>query len=86
LKQLAPNAVIPPSPKRKACIASATDIAMIDAHGPSAIAAIPTPTGCPVVPPGSGRLNIMITKQKADDTEISGARRALKSRLQCRAA
>ena len=38
-------------------------------------AAMPTPTACPVVPPGSGRLNIMIRKQKAENSDISGIKR-----------
>src|ERR1700686_2248724 len=72
LKQLAPIAVMPPSPKKTAWIISAIDIASMEAHGPSTIAAIPTPTACPVVPPGSGRLNNMVTKENAANTDSSG--------------
>ena len=34
------------------------------------------PTACPVVPPGSGRLNIMMTNENAANKEISGMSRA----------
>ena len=37
------------------------------------------PTAWPVVPPGSGRLNIMITNENAANNEISGMRRACKA-------
>jgi hypothetical protein len=72
LKQFAPIAVMPPSPKRTACIASAIEIARIPPQGPSAITAMPTPTACPVVPPGSGRLNIMMMNENAAKTDSSG--------------
>ena len=62
LKQLAPMAVIPPSPKKMAWMASAMEMARIDPQGPSTTVAIPIPAACPVVPPGSGRLNIITTK------------------------
>jgi hypothetical protein len=65
-------AVIPPSPKKTAWITNATEMATIDAHGPSTMLATPMPTACPVVPPGSGRLNIMMTKENAAKTERSG--------------
>ena len=39
------------------------------------------PTAWPVVPPGSGRLNIMITKENAANREISGMSRACKADL-----
>ena len=51
---------------------SAIEIARMEAHGPSTIAAMPTPTACPVVPPGSGRLNIMMMNENAANTESSG--------------
>ena len=34
--------------------------------------AMPTPTACPVVPPGSGRLNIMMMNENAANTESNG--------------
>ena len=72
LKQFAPSVVIPPSPKNKAWISSAIESESIDAHGPSTTVAAPTPTACPVVPPGSGMLNIMMTKQNALATASNG--------------
>ena len=39
----------------------------------------PTPTACPVVPPGRGTLNIMTTKENAANTEISGIVRVVRS-------
>src|SRR5579863_8682066 len=54
---------------------SAIEMARMEAQGPSTTAAIPTPTACPVVPPGSGRLNIMMTKEKAANSESSGTSR-----------
>ena len=51
---------------------SAIDIPRIEAQGPSTMAAIPTPTACPVVPPGSGRLNIMMMNENAANTDNSG--------------
>lgn len=65
LKQLAPIAVIPPSPKIRACMIIATDTANIAAHGPKMIAITAEPTACPVVPPGMGKLNIIIINEKA---------------------
>ena len=53
----------------------------MDPHGPSTIAAMPMPTACPVVPPGSGKLNIMITNENAAKTESSGTIRVFSSRL-----
>jgi hypothetical protein len=38
------------------------------------------PTAWPVVPPGSGRLNIIITKEKAEKTDSKGTRRVVSSR------
>src|SRR5215470_4290876 len=77
LKQFAPSASTPPSPKKRACINNATEIASIAAHGPSAIAASPIPTACPVVPPGSGRLNIISTNENAATSDSSGINRVL---------
>ena len=53
------------------------DTASIAAQGPSTIAPIPMPTAWPVVPPGSGKLNIITMKEKAEKTEISGTRLVL---------
>ena len=39
------------------------------------------PTAWPVVPPGSGRLNIIMTKENAANSEISGISRACNSRF-----
>src|SRR5262245_1207563 len=75
LKQLAPIAVIPPSPKKMAWIVKAIEIASMEAQGPSTTAANPTPTACPVVPTGSGKLNIMMTKENAATSETRGTRR-----------
>ena len=44
LKQFAPIAVIPPSPKISACIIIATDTATVAAHGPKRIAITAEPT------------------------------------------
>ena len=75
LKQFAPIAVMPPSPKSRAWMPRANDNATMDAHGPSSTAATPTPTACPVVPPGSGMLNIITTNEKAARSESTGTRR-----------
>ena len=40
------------------------------ASGPSRIAMSVPPTACPVVPPGSGTLNIIATNEKAAPTPI----------------
>ena len=81
LKQFAPIAVIPPSPKNTAWIINAIEIPRIEAHGPNTMLAIPTPTACPVVPPGSGRLNIMMMKENAANTESSGTICVLNTRF-----
>jgi hypothetical protein len=44
----------------------------MEAQGPRTILAIATPTAWPVVPPGSGRLNIITTKEKAANSESNG--------------
>ena len=59
----------------------AMEIASIPAHGPSTTAASPMPAACPVVPPGSGRLNIMITNEKAANRDSRGTRRVCIARL-----
>ena len=75
LKQLAPIAVMPPSPKKIAWMAKAMEMARMDAQGPRTMAAMATPTACPVVPPGRGRLNIIMMKEKAAKTESKGTMR-----------
>src|SRR3954452_7102291 len=72
LKQLAPYAKIPPSPKKAACTSKATEMARIDIQGPSTTEAIPIPTACPVVPPGKGKLNIINTNENAENTARRG--------------
>ena len=64
----------------------AMEIARIDAHGPSTMAAMPTPTACPVVPPGKGRLNIMMMNENAANTERSGTIRVFIARFKRRRA
>ena len=86
LKQLAPIAVMPPSPKKNAWMTSAIETARIDADGPSTIAASATPTACPVVPPGSGTLNIMTTNEKAAKSDSAGTRRVWSVRFTRRSA
>ena len=66
LKQFAPNARIPPSPNSKAWISNAMETEMHPAAGlPVSIAIRVPPTACPVVPPGSGILNIIPRKENA---------------------
>ena len=72
LKQLAPIAVMPPSPKNSAWMISATEVVITAAHGPSTIAVSVPPTPCAVVPPGTGTLNIMIANVNAEKIESSG--------------
>jgi hypothetical protein len=81
LKQLAPSVLIPPSPKKSACIAMAIESARIAPDGPSTMAATVTPKAWPVVPPGSGRLNIMTTNENAAKTEMSGITRLSSTRF-----
>src|ERR1039458_3217699 len=75
LKQFAPSVLMPPSPKNRAWIASAMEMTRIAPDGPSTMAEMVTPNAWPVVPPGSGRLNIMTTNENAAKTEISGTTR-----------
>ena len=70
---------MPPSPKNTAWMVRAIEMATMAAHGPRTIAATPIPTAWPVVPPGSGRLNIMTTKEKAAKTDSSGIMRVCKA-------
>ena len=72
LKQLAPKVIRPPSPKNRAWIPSTTEIPSIAAQGPKTIARSVAPTACPVVPPGKGMLNIIKTKEKAENTANTG--------------
>ena len=65
LKQLAPKANTPPSPKNKACIANAALTATTAAHGPRSTATKTAPTAWAVVPSGIGTLNIMTTNENA---------------------
>ena len=59
-------------PQKSAWISKATEIEIIEIQGPSTMAPIPMPTACPVVPPGSGILNIMMTNEKALKKERRG--------------
>ncbi len=63
LKQLAPKARTPPSPKNRAWMARATLTAITAAHGPSMTATSTPPTAWAVVPSGIGTLNIITRKQ-----------------------
>jgi hypothetical protein len=78
LKQLAPKVVIPPSPKNKHWINRATDRDKMETNGPRRTVDIPIPTACAVVPPGTGRLNIMITKENATKTASRGTVRVVR--------
>ena len=78
LKQLAPSAVIPPSPNNKAWTTKATVMAIQAAHGPKSMATNTPPTACPVEPPGIGTLNIMITKVNAAPIASMGTCLALR--------
>ncbi len=51
---------------------SATLTAMTAAHGPRTTATRTPPTPCAVVPPGTGTLNIMIVKHRAEKIASSG--------------
>ena len=72
LKQLAPYASTPPSPKNSAWITSATLTAITAAHGPSSTATSTPPTAWAVVPSGIGTLNIITRKQTAASTARVG--------------
>ena len=86
LKQLAPMAVMPPSPNRPAWMTSAMEIAITAAHGPRMIAMSVAPTACPVDPPMTGTLNIMMTNEKAAPSARSGICLVLSVCLTLRAA
>jgi hypothetical protein len=81
LKQLAPMAVMPPSPKTNAWITRATVIETTAAQGPRMMPTMAPPTAWPVLPPGMGRLNIMMTNENAADKASSGTCFDLKSFL-----
>ncbi len=51
---------------------SAIDTEIQAAHGPRSIAMSVAPTACPVEPPMTGTLNIMMTNEKAAPSAISG--------------
>ncbi len=85
-KQLAPIAVTPPSPNSNAWMTTLMLMASAAPHGPTASATSTPPIACPVVPPGSGRLNIMITNVNAAPNARSGTRRAARRPLTRRAA
>ena len=84
LKQFAPNASTPPSPKNSAWIARATLTATTAAQGPRRIAMSTAPTACAVVPSGIGTLNIITKKLYAAPSASSGTERlvtTLRTRL-----
>src|SRR5450759_275848 len=81
LMQLAPMAVMSPSPNTSAWITSAMDTAIAAAHGPSRMAMSVAPTAWPVEPPMTGTLNIMITNEKAAASAMSGTCLALSAFL-----
>ena len=72
LKQLAPMARMPPSPKNTAWMMRAMLTARQADQGPNRIAMSVPQTAWPVVPPGSGILNIMERKQNAAAIPMSG--------------
>jgi hypothetical protein len=72
LKQLAPSASTPPSPKKSAWMTRAMLTAITAAQGPNMIATSAPPTACAVVPSGTGMLNIMIRKLNAAAAATSG--------------
>ena len=77
---------MPPSPKSPAWMVRAMEIAMTAAHGPRTIAMRVAPTACPVDPPRTGTLNIMMTKENAAPRASSGTCLLLSVRLTLRAA
>lgn len=72
LKVLTPNEISPPSPKKSACINSATLKERQAAKGPTNTAIKVAPTACPVVPPGIGILNIISKNENAAKTPMTG--------------
>src|ERR1700733_10729048 len=61
-------------------MASARETAIIAAQGPNSATPSPMPTAWALVPPGSGMLNIITTKQKAAKSETSGIKRVCRRR------
>ena len=51
----------------------------MEAHGPNTAAASPNPMAWPLVPPGSGTLNIITTNEKAENKESNGTNRVCNS-------
>ena len=74
LKQFAPKARMPPSPKKTACTSKATLMPRHADQGPKRMAMSVPPTAWPVVPPGRGMLNIIARKTKAAPMPKSGRR------------
>ena len=64
---------MPPSPKNSAWMSSATLTERHAAYGPNRIAISVPPTAWPVVPPGSGTLNIMPRNDNAAAMPKSGS-------------
>jgi hypothetical protein len=85
-RQLAPIAVMPPSPNRRAWMIKAMLTARAAPHGPTAMAIRTPPTAWPVVAPGSGTLNIITTNANAAEMASRGACRAANPALTFRAA
>ena len=79
LKQLAPSAIRPPSPKKRAWMPRTTEMPMTAAQGPRVMARRVPPTACPVVPPGRGILNIISTKEKAAKSASAGTVRPVRA-------
>src|SRR5262249_36290550 len=65
VKQFAPSASIPPSAKKSAWMARTAVMPITADHRPRRMASKTPPTGCTVVPPGAGMLNIITVKQNA---------------------
>ena len=86
LRQLAPRAVMPPSPKTSAWITRATEMEMQAAQGPRMIAMSVPPIACPVEPPITGTLNIMMMNAKAAPRAMRGICLVLSDFLTLRAA
>ena len=72
LRQLAPMEVIPPSPNARAWMMIAVETERHAAQGPSSTAIRTAPTACAVVPPKTGTLNIIRTKENAAPRAIRG--------------
>src|SRR3989337_390281 len=86
LRQFAPIAVTPPSPKSRAWMTRAMLMESIAPQGPTAIAIKTPPTAWPVLPPGRGTLNIITRKENAAEMARRGALRVSRLSLTLRAA